>query len=207
LPSEDILSQRNVVVTGYDKQYQVEENLFGSPYEAFETFVSQQTIHDGKALDLGCGQGRDALMLARYGYAVTGVDSSQVGIQQMLDRANAEGLAVTGVVADLFEYQPTESFDAVVLDSILHFGKADKSKELGLLDKLVAHINVNGVLFLFVHRAKKKEQELHNWFERVKPAFEIAQAGYIDYIYQEMATGFQSEFQYYMMILRRVSKG
>ena len=115
-------------MSGYDNQYTVEENLFGSPYKEFEDFVSNHALKGGKALDLGCGQGRDALMLAQYGYTVTGVDSSKVGVAQMIERAQARELAVAGVVDNFHEYEPDGNFDAVVLDSILHFEPADRKK-------------------------------------------------------------------------------
>lgn len=191
-------------MTNYDKQYQVENNLFGSPYAEFEEFVKQHAKRGGTALDLGCGQGRDALMLARYGYGVIGVDTSHVGIAQMLERAKKDNLAVNGVVADIYEYELHDKYDAVVLDSILHFEKADKNKELALLDTLKNHINENGFLFLFVHKSPKKEREVKRWFEAVAAEFEVAAEGYIDYLYREVATGFQSAFQYYMLILKKM---
>lgn len=191
-------------MTNYDQQYQVENNLFGSPYTEFEEFVKQHVKQGGTALDLGCGQGRDALMLAKYGCAVTGVDTSYVGIAQMLERAENGNLPVSGVVADIYEYELHHKYDAVVLDSILHFEKADKSKELALLNTLINHINENGFLFLFVHKSPKKEREVKSWFEAVEAEFEIAEEGYIDYLYKEVATGFQSAFQYYMLILKRI---
>ncbi len=193
-------------MTDYDKQYQVEKNLFGTPYIEFEDFVKQHAKQGGTALDLGCGQGRDALMLAKYGYAVTGVDTSYIGVNQMLEKAKNSHLTVTvtGVVADIYDYELRDKYDVIVLDSILHFGKADKSKELTLLTTLTKHIKKHGFLFLFVHKSPKKESEVKSWFETVETEFEIAEEGYIDYLYKESVTGFQSAFQYYMLILQRI---
>lgn len=191
-------------MTQYDQQYQVEQNLFGSPYPEFEAFVKQHAKQGGTALDLGCGQGRDALMLAQYGYVVTGVDASSVGIAQMVDRAKKDNLTVNGVVADMYDYELQDKYDAIVLDSILHFEKADKDKELALLNTLPNHINENGFLFLFVHKSPKKEKEVKRWLETVAAMFTVAEEGYIDYLYKEEATDFQSAFQYYMLILKRI---
>ncbi len=192
-------------MTNYDQQYQVEKNLFGSPYVEFEEFVMQHAKQGGTALDLGCGQGRDALMLARHGYAVIGVDASYIGITQMLERAENDNLPVTGVVADIYEYELYEKYDAVVLDSILHFEKADKTKELDLLNSLINHINENGFLFLFVHKLPQKEREVKRWLKTVGAAFTVAEESYIDYVYKEEATGFQAAFQYYMLVLKRIN--
>ena len=192
-------------MTNYDKQYQTETGLFGTPYPEFEAFVQKHALQGGRALDIGCGQGRDALMLARHGYHVTGVDASQVGIEQMLTQAAAENLPVTGVVADFYEYELSETYDAIVLDSILHFEKGDKVKEIALLNKLSACLNEDGYLFIFVHKSSRKEKELHKWFEQVQTVFTLRQDGYVDAIYEEKSSGFRTEFQMYALFLQRKS--
>lgn len=143
-------------------------------------------------------------MLARYGYIVTGVDTSKVGITQMLENAKKDNLAINGVVANLYEYELSGKFDAVVLDSILHFARADRKKEVALLDTLVNHVNEKGFLFLFVHKSQQKERALKSWYKKVETKFEVAKEGYIDYLYEEATTGFQSAFQYYMLVLQRI---
>jgi SAM-dependent methyltransferase len=56
----------------------------------------------GRALDLGCGQGRNGAWLAARGWRVTGVDFSDVA----LDAARAAAPAADWVEADLREYEP-----------------------------------------------------------------------------------------------------
>ena len=54
----------------------------------------------GRALDLACGLGRNALYLAAQGWDVTAVDASHVALDILSERA-AEGLNVHPVLADL----------------------------------------------------------------------------------------------------------
>ncbi|CAM4159675.1 class I SAM-dependent methyltransferase [Helcobacillus massiliensis] len=49
-------------------------------------------MQPGRALDLGCGEGGDALWLARAGWRVTGVDISTVAVDRATARAEQEGL-------------------------------------------------------------------------------------------------------------------
>ncbi|PLS76643.1 MAG: class I SAM-dependent methyltransferase [Actinobacteria bacterium] len=68
------------------------------------------------ALDLGCGEGRNAVWLAKQGWSVTGVDFSDVGLAKARRLAEAEGVSAEWVSADLRDYQPEESaFDLVVV--------------------------------------------------------------------------------------------
>lgn len=69
----------------------------------------------GRALSLGEGEGRNAMFLARNGFEVTAVDASSVGLAKARARAEAEGLAITTVHADLATWRPAaEHFDVVV---------------------------------------------------------------------------------------------
>ncbi len=122
----------------YDKYYQT-QNLFGEPYPELIEFFAEYS-RKGKALDLGCGQGRDAIALARLGYTVTGIDNSKVGIDQMNQIGQNESLNLVGQVGDIYEFNGFNGFDIVLLDSMFHFAKKDKAKEIGLIEKIVSEI-------------------------------------------------------------------
>ncbi|MFJ8856374.1 class I SAM-dependent methyltransferase [Streptomyces sp. NPDC102437] len=67
----------------------------------------------GDALDLGCGDGGDALWLARLGWHVTAVDISAVAVEQLaaLARSHDLGDRVTTVRHDLHKSFPPGGFD------------------------------------------------------------------------------------------------
>ena len=69
----------------------------------------------GRALDLACGTGRNALFLARQGLEVVAVDISGEGLRSLIRRARAEDLPVHPVQADLGRFSlPDARFDVVV---------------------------------------------------------------------------------------------
>ncbi|WP_405823925.1 class I SAM-dependent methyltransferase [Streptomyces sp. NBC_00838] len=77
-----------------------------------------ETVTDlppGDALDLGCGQGGDALWLARRGWRVTAVDVSAVAVGRLADLALTHGLAdrIDAGRHDLRESFPQGAFDLV----------------------------------------------------------------------------------------------
>jgi SAM-dependent methyltransferase len=69
----------------------------------------------GRALDIGTGEGRNALFLASQGWAVTGFDASATGVKVALAEAEKRKVTLTAVVADVdtFDYG-REQWDLVV---------------------------------------------------------------------------------------------
>ncbi|SDG04654.1 Methyltransferase domain-containing protein [Lentzea fradiae] len=69
----------------------------------------------GEALDLGCGQGGDALWLARQGWRVTSADISAVAVEKLTTAAATHGLTdqVTAHRHDLHDDFPTGTYDLV----------------------------------------------------------------------------------------------
>jgi SAM-dependent methyltransferase len=81
-------------------------------------FLSEEVggLPPGRALDLGAGEGRNAIWLAERGWDVTAVDFSRVGIEKGAEIARARGVAVKWVVEDLLNYNPEPgAFDLVIL--------------------------------------------------------------------------------------------
>lgn len=73
-------------------------------------------LEPGRALDLACGEGRNAIWLASLGWRVLGVDFSDVAIEKARTRAEREGVRVDFVCADLLEYEPApEAYELVLL--------------------------------------------------------------------------------------------
>lgn len=70
----------------------------------------------GRALDVACGEGRNALWLAEQGWRATGVDFSSVAIEKARTLATERGLDAEWVVADVTTWEPERhGFDLVVV--------------------------------------------------------------------------------------------
>ena len=70
----------------------------------------------GRALDLACGEGRNAIWLAQRGWEVTAVDFASVAVDRARTRAGDAGVDIQFAVADLLSYEMQASaFDFVLL--------------------------------------------------------------------------------------------
>lgn len=75
-------------------------------------------------LDVGCGQGTQAVHLAARGFEVTGVDRSADLLGRMSDAAEQAGVSVRGVIGDLFDLDRLlgdERFDLVCAHGVLMY--------------------------------------------------------------------------------------
>jgi len=93
----------------------------------------------GEALDLACGLGANALLLAEHGLRVRAWDFSPVAIKRLGEEAGRRGLAVHGEVRDVVAAPPApESFDVIVVSHFL---------ERSLIPHLLAALRPGGLLF------------------------------------------------------------
>ena len=105
---------------------------------------------------MGCGQGRDAIALAKLGYDVTGIDTSSVGIQQMVQRAESEGLQVMVIVGDIYTYRDYADYDFILLDSMLHFQRAELEQESELVRRVIREAKIGAVLVFCIQSTGTK---------------------------------------------------
>lgn len=76
----------------WDARYAGHDHLWSKDANA-QLVEQAASLAPGRALDLGCGEGADALWLAERGWRVTGLDLSQVAVERAAARAEQAGLA------------------------------------------------------------------------------------------------------------------
>lgn len=84
----------------WDERYGADDRVWsGNPNPQLVDRAS--TLAAGRALDVGCGEGADAVWLARQGWQVTAVDVSRVGLDKAAAHAAEAGVDVTWQRVDL----------------------------------------------------------------------------------------------------------
>ena len=121
----------------YEEYYRENRHGLGEPTKEFVTFFDAYDRKGAKVLDVGCGQGRDALFIARKGHSVVAVDLSPIGIRDLQKDADLEGLPIATQVVDIRDYKSRNRFDLILIDRTLHMlATDDRVAVLGNLLKL-----------------------------------------------------------------------
>lgn len=131
----------------WDQKYATTELIWGAGPNLFLS-SEVQDLHPGRALDLGCGEGRNAIWLAEQGWHVTGVDFSEVGLEKARQLAAERGVEVVWVRTDLLEYEPPVSaFDLVIVFYI----QLPAAQLSSVIKKAVAALAPGGTLLVVGH--------------------------------------------------------
>jgi SAM-dependent methyltransferase len=129
----------------WDRRYAAVENLWAVRPNRFLVAEAGE-LEPGRALDLACGEGQNAIWLASLGWDVVGVDYSEVAIAKARARAERDGVAVDFVCADLVSYLPdTGAFDLVL---VLYLHIAAEQRRV-VLDRAAPALAPGGT-FVFV---------------------------------------------------------
>jgi len=102
----------------------------------------------GRALDLGCGQGRNAVWLAQRGWRVTAVDYSDVAIDRARQLAAAQDVEVEWIEADVTSFIPPAGAFYLVLIAYLQIPASHRRK---VLAQAAAALASGGTLFMVGH--------------------------------------------------------
>lgn len=188
------------MTVSYDKYYQT-ENLFGEPYtELIEFFTDYPKKR--KVLDLGCGQGRNAIPLAQIGYSVTGIDNSKVGIEQMNQIGQDENLNLVGQVGNIYAFNCFNKFDIILLDSMFHFTKKDKEKEIGLIKKIISDLKNGSLVVVCIQNTGDKIQILNKAIDFKKREKRLADKNF-RYTFEDSDSGNKTETDYRMIVIEK----
>lgn len=104
--------------------YGQEEYYWGREPSSLAKTVTEYLPEEpaGKRLvDLGAGEGRDAVFFAEYGFDVHAVDISPAGLEKANRLAAENGVSVTTIQADLNDFELTDPMDVVFSSGALQF--------------------------------------------------------------------------------------
>lgn len=130
----------------WDDRYRESDLVWSlEPNQFVVEFVSD--LPPGLALDVGAGEGRNAVWLAQRGWNVTAVDFSAVGMEKARRMAFEAEVELATVVADVLSYTQPEPVDLVLL-AYLQLPAAEQGR---VLRKSVDWLRPGGRVLVIAH--------------------------------------------------------
>jgi SAM-dependent methyltransferase len=130
----------------WDERYSTSELIWTGRANQFVE-ANLGDLEPGTAIDLGAGEGRNAVWLASRGWAVTAVDFSQVGLDKAQQLAGEHRVEITTVQADATTWQPDAPVDLVVLSYL----QLPSDQQRMVLDHAATWLTPGGTLFVIAH--------------------------------------------------------
>lgn len=131
----------------WDRRYEERDLVWSAEPNRF-LVAETEALTPGRALDLACGEGRNALWLAERGWNVTGVDFSTVAIEKARAIAARRGVDAEWVAADLLVYAPEPGAYDLVLAFYLQISADERRR---VLARAAAAVAPGGTFLLVGH--------------------------------------------------------
>lgn len=119
-------------ITIYEEEYRKSGYYWGTApskmcYRVLELIPPIRPL---KLLDIGCGEGKDAVFFARNGYDVSAFDISDSGIEKTKRLADQTGVNVCVFKADLLDFRLDTNYDILFSSGVLHYIKLELREEI-----------------------------------------------------------------------------
>jgi SAM-dependent methyltransferase len=135
---------RNDYLQVYDHQFTAER----AEKEVAFAEHALQLRPGSRVLDLCCGQGRHSVLFAKHGFQVTGIDLNPSYLELTQNAAQAAGVKLETVVADMREIPALNQFDAIV-NMYSSFGYLEsEAEDLRVLESVARALKPGGRLLL-----------------------------------------------------------
>ncbi|MCM1522917.1 MAG: methyltransferase domain-containing protein [Ruminococcus sp.] len=158
------------VISDYESRYDREEYYWGvEPSEmCFEVMKLLPPARPLKLLDIGCGEGKDAVFFAKNGYKVSAFDITRTGIEKAKRLAEKHRVCVNFFRADVRDFRPENEFDIIFCSGVLHFIPNELRGEI--FGSFLAHTSEGGVhamnVFVkkpFISVPPDKDSKSYDW--------------------------------------------
>ncbi len=154
----------------YDVHYKQDAYYWGKQPSALAIKILEvhPPVSPMTAIDIACGEGRNAVFLARNGYRVAAFDISEEGVRKARLLAREVGVEIEAFVADLLTYRLDKSYDVIFSTGSLHYIPPDLRGEI--IQNYKTHTNHNGIHVMsvfvdkpFIPAAPDAEATAHLW--------------------------------------------
>lgn len=138
----------------YDGKYSAEEYYWGVKPSSMclDVVRLMPPMRKIKVLDICCGEGKDAVFLARCGYEVSAFDISRAGLEKARRLADSAGVAVDFFRADISDFRLSQEYDILFSSGALHYIRPELRAEIAENYKLRTAAGGLNVFNVFVKK-------------------------------------------------------
>lgn len=132
----------------WEQAYVSNESLWATgPDSLLYNYI--KLVPNGKVLDIGVGEGRNALYLAKKGFSVEGLDISKTAVERCRSASEGENLNLNVYTGDIRDttIQPN-TYSLIVATWILHF--FTKSEMKNIVERLKNGLTNSGLIYITV---------------------------------------------------------
>lgn len=157
-------------ISEYENRYNTNEYYWGVKpndmcYEVLKLLPPDKPL---KLLDIGCGEGKDAVFFAKNGYKVSAFDITKSGIDKARKLADKHNVDINFFNADILDFRLESEFDVLFCSGVLHFIPLRIRKEI--FDNYKKYTSPNGInafnVFVekpFLHRPDHDDSNRYPW--------------------------------------------
>ena len=132
------------LVPFWEKSYQEYDTIaFSNKPNTTITEFEHLINNRSKILEVGCGEGQNAIYLAGKGYLVDAFDLSEHGITKLKHRCKLSNTQVNAFAADLTTYQFEQNYDMIICFGTLHFVAKNEWKRF--INNAKKYTNIGGI--------------------------------------------------------------
>lgn len=178
----------------FDKNYSTAEHYWWKNINRFSTEETEHTPYyaqvlkfaketgKGRVLDLGAGEGIDAIRLAKLGFDVDAVEFSNVAVRKIKKFAESNKVQVNAICADICEFNFEYTYDIIMLNGVLHY--INPFLRLDIINKIQEYTKIGGINCISLFSTETPVPECHN----VVPVYPEKEGGQIEQCYVEWET-------------------
>lgn len=136
--------------TNYEKWYEGDEYYWGLEPGRFldELIRLRPPSSDKKLLDIGCGEGKDAVYMAQKGYDVTAFDLTENGIRKAIALAESRNVKIKAYVDDINTFTTDDQFDIIYSTGTVQY--LFEENKTNFFEKLSKITKREGIVFINV---------------------------------------------------------
>ncbi len=154
----------------YEEAYKNEEYFWGIQPSTMclKVLEHMPPVKPLSLLDLGCGEGKDAVFFARCGYKVSAFDISEAGIEKTKRLADQANVYVDVFKANIWDFRLERKYDILFSSGVLHYIKPELREEIiSNYKDFTADGGLNALhVFVkkpFISDAPEKENHSYHW--------------------------------------------